>query len=280
MLPAGDYMPLYEVRQRFTLRGDLASQLSERVDARNKRRHLQSEQNRIAREKGRKFVCIPSEDDIVAHNYPNLAVDRVASEEAAFAKFTKASRLFAVGLTAAADAVEVNAGVLDTDYEHLDRGARKVWVYVEPTYYTVNVQTGLEIVDLAKRVLRSLIPLTAIDTRRFQVIVEREPLLRTLVPLQDHFICIRRADLPKENEMAFWFNLEEPALDTARETDLVAQKGRPRKQEAAVAAFQSRFPKGRGGYSWKAVLEILQEEEGVVVSGDTLKNGLKAAGII
>jgi len=145
--------------------------------------------------------------------------------------------------------------------------------FIDPVYFTIDAQRFFEVnaaisvvADLDRLFVgKSLIA----ESKR---LIEIEPLARTLIPYQGWSLCIVEGQLPSNDEITARLSAPEfGKLDIPDETT-----GRPRKQEIALEAYNSRFPDGHEGYGWKTVCQILQVECGISVSTDTLRRALKA----
>ena len=111
---------------------------------------------------------------------------------------------------------------------------------------------------------------------RIDRLMKMYPAYRELLPYEGMTVAIDKKHMPNESELSGWFLLDRD--ETEVEEKLAGgPRGRPRKQEEAAEAFEIRFPDGRGGYTWKEVTRILEEEMQIFVSIETLKSGLAAS---
>lgn len=187
--------------------------------------------------------------------------------------------VFAVGLEKGAIPLYSEILEHEVSYREENLGAAR-WTYLEPFHLTVDVARKLPVVEAFKALLSDqdsdhLLPKSY--RRRAIDLIEREPAFRALLPLQGLFVAIENALIPDKAAVRRAYRLSGPNdLNVADEEQAGRPRGRPRKQEEAAIAYVERFPRGHAAFTWKEVLRILDVECGVLVSEDTLKQGLAA----
>jgi hypothetical protein len=91
-------------------------------------------------------------------------------------------------------------------------------------------------------------------------------------------LCLSEEDLPPD-AASLLRTLDYPE---AREEDIASgnSRGRPRKIEAAYAAYRELYPSGHNavGHTWKGVAKGVSDHLGYKVSVDTLQTAVKEAG--
>lgn len=159
------------------------------------------------------------------------------------------------------------------------------WDYLDPWSFTVRVQLHLNALRAAEDLQRYSVlgfELSGGSRLRMGKSLEDEidsmraaaSVWRQLAPYEG--MCLA-TDFPIPTSHAVLrsaYGLD-PTSDGSSEASSFGL-GRPRKQEDAAEAFQSRFPEGKGKFTWKEVLRILEVECGISVSEDTLKAGIRA----
>jgi len=137
----------------------------------------------------------------------------------------------------------------------------------------VDVSDLEKTIEAAKILLGGRIEVPKMFHHRLSRIIDLEPECRVLRPFDGYTLCVENSCLPSEKQIqeAYGVSKDEKAPDDAKVPNL----GRPRKKEAAVAAYDDCYPEGHDGYSWPEVVKRLRVEAGVIVSADTLKAGLR-----
>lgn len=105
----------------------------------------------------------------------------------------------------------------------------------------------------------------------FTWVIEQKPLFEILLPYEGMLLAVDTLNLPTQSSLR-----EAHGIDESGDIDKQSIVGRPRKQEFAARAYNKRFPNGHGAYTWPQVVKILEVEEGIKVSVQTLKNGIEA----
>lgn len=102
-------------------------------------------------------------------------------------------------------------------------------------------------------------------------VTELKPVFEVLLPHEGMLLAVDTLNLPTQSNLR-----EAHGIDESGDIDKQIIVGRPRKQEFAARAYNKRFPNGHGAYTWLQVVKILEAEEGIKVSVQTLKNGIEA----
>lgn len=147
------------------------------------------------------------------------------------------------------------------------------WDFFEDSFLSIKVEHLLRKLS-ALETLGETGTLVNFQRRELEDLRVRLPVIKALLPHQGWFMFVRNVALD-ESHMRRLYRIEgaDTGLGSSQAVE-GASRGRPRKQEMALEIYDSRFPKGHNGYTWKEVARILDVEEGFRVSVDTLKNAL------
>ncbi|MCF8486121.1 MAG: hypothetical protein K9G71_12960 [Rhodobacteraceae bacterium] len=270
------FVPATEIRKlfgRWNLDDATSKEIEERQRIRKYRKMIDDTQRREGNaDKPRKLF---TSDEALAAIPPYKVTEEIAEAiQLAFRRFLFQTNLSICGPNDIS--YSISNDVIGPPLLPWSEVARR-WYFLSDPFLVISVKEKIELAKAAKLVLASdtLTHPTFLYTeakRKLNSLAEQESAALSLLPYEGYSLAISEKDVPDRIAIRKSFNLDSTKSQEGTE---VAQRGRPRKMEDAASAYAERFPTGHGGYSWKAVLEILREEQGVHVSEDTLRAAIQ-----